>query len=66
MKRAHLTAEDVSAALLRAGIDVTAETCLATKFWQVANELSANMRGQFCGELRDFAAVVLYEHGKEL
>jgi len=44
--RVHISGEDVSEALINAGIELRPEDTLMTKFWQIAEELTNKFQRQ--------------------
>jgi hypothetical protein len=60
MKRVYLSAEDVSEAILNAGMELRPEDCLVTKFGEIAQELSDKARSRVRAEISEFVTKVLY------
>jgi hypothetical protein len=59
MNRFYFSTEDISIALMNAGIELRPEDCLVTKFHAVARELEGKARKHIRRELESFAEVVL-------
>lgn len=59
MLRATLNAEDISQALLDAGIELRPDDCSSVKFWKVADIMTEKLHQQVRKELEHLAATVL-------